>query len=384
MRRLILLGLSVFPLAAHADASDLMAITNPAVLDSRPSFRVNASGFAADDFVPAHRIADPWRSAPDPRPGRNLAVGFARLEASQSWGAWNLGTFKRVDALGEGSRDTVRVYYAFGQPDTLLAQNGTYNLDYRFKGYAADGVRLGWATSASNDSLRFGVALNLLKAGMLRVERVSGTAVSSAGVATVRGRRELLYSGLDYTPQARADLNDFSPSMQQNTEKGWGHALDLGMEWLPRNDLRVNLAVNDLFGRLSWKNVPELTQDFNDASWPLEFNAPAAQAKITGTNRYRDYSLHLKPKAAASVAWSGSGWGLGASIAATRGLLLPEASANWGTPENGLVQLSYEPRFKSVGAGFRYGLFFASLRTERGNLNDTRAVGASAGLAIRF
>jgi len=46
--------------------------------------------------------------------------------------------------------------------------------------------------------------------------------------------------------------------------------------------------------------------------------------------------------------------------------------------------LSYEPRFKSVGAGFRYGLFFASLRTERGNLNDTRAVGASAGLAIRF
>ena len=76
MRHILLLGLSALPLAAHADATDLMAIVNPALADSRPTFRISASGFAADDFVPAHRIADPWRDAPDPRPGRNLAIGF--------------------------------------------------------------------------------------------------------------------------------------------------------------------------------------------------------------------------------------------------------------------------------------------------------------------
>ena len=85
MRRFLLLGLCAAPLAVQADASDLMAITNPAVDNPRPTLRVAATGFAADDFVPAHRIADTWRNEPDPRPGRNLAVGVARLEASQSW-----------------------------------------------------------------------------------------------------------------------------------------------------------------------------------------------------------------------------------------------------------------------------------------------------------
>ncbi len=384
MRHILLLGLSALPLAAHADATDLMAIVNPALADSRPTFRIGATGFAADDFVPAHRIADPWRDAPDPRPGRNLAIGYGRLEASQSWDAWTIGTYRRVDAIGEGNRDTVRVYYAFGQPDTLLGHAGNYTLDYRFKGYSADGVRLAWSTTALDERLRFGAALNLLKAGTLRVERVSGTAVSTNGVATVVGRRQLLYTGLDYTSPGKANLNDFAPAARQSTDNGWGQALDLGMQWLPRDDLRINVAVNDLFGQLHWKNVPELTQDFNSASWPLEFNSPTAQAKITGINRYRDYTQQLKPKAAASIAWSGQDWELGASIATTRGLILAEANASFGNVESGILRLSYEPRFRSLGANVGYGPFFAGLRTESGNLNESRAIGTTAGLVIQF
>jgi hypothetical protein len=384
MRRLLILGLSAAPLLAHADAADLLAISNPALSNIRPSFHLTASGFAADDFIPAHRIADTWRETPDPRPGRNLAIGFGRLEASQSAGNWTLGTFKRFEAFGEGSSDTVRFYYAIANPDTLLSRTAALNLDYRFKGFSADGIRLAWSTPLQNDTLRFGAAINLLKAGTLRVERATGTVVSANGVATVNGRRELLYTGLDYTPAAKADVNDFSPAVRQSTDTGWGHALDLGMQWIPRSDMQVNLALNDLLGQLTWRNLPELTQDFNEASWPLEFNAPLATAKITGTNRYRNYTLHLKPKAAASLDWFGSDWGLGASVAARQGIILPEASAYWGRQEIGFVRLSYEPRFNSIGAGFRYGPVFANVRTDRTNLNDARAVGVMAGLALRF
>jgi hypothetical protein len=49
-----------------------------------------------------------------------------------------------------------------------------------------------------------------------------------------------------------------------------------------------------------------------------------------------------------------------------------------------LLRVSYEPRFKSAGAAVHYGPFYAGLRTDRSNLNDARAVGATAGLAIRF
>ena len=385
MRRLLLLGLCAAPLAAHADAADLMAITNPALNDTRPTLRVGATGFAADDFTPAHRIADTWREPPDPRPGRNLAVGFARLEASQSWNNWTIGAYKRVDAFGEGNRDTVRVYYdQQSNPDALLAQPGTRNLDYHFKGFSADGLRLAWSQPASAGPLRFGAAINLLKAGFLRIENVTGRAVSAGGVATINGRRELLYTGLDYTDPSRADLNDFAPLARQSSSEGWGYALDLGMQWAPRDDLRLRAAVNDLFGRLSWQNVPQMVQNFNDASWPLQFNAPAAQAKITGTNSYRDYTLQLKPKAAVAAEWTRADWTFGASVAAMRGLILPEASVAWGHIDSGRLALSYEPRFKSVGAAIHYGPFFASLRTDRSNLNDARAVGATAGLALRF
>ena len=385
MRRFLLLGLCAAPLAVQADASDLMAITNPAVDNPRPTLRVAATGFAADDFVPAHRIADTWRNEPDPRPGRNLAVGFARLEASQSWNNWTLGAYKRVDAFGEGNRDTVRVYYEQqSNPDALLAQPGTRHLNYHFRGFSADGLRLAWSQPADAGPLRFGAALNLLKAGFLRVEHVTGSAVSAGGVATVNGRRELMYTGLDYTDPARADLNDFAPLARQSTSEGWGYALDLGMQWAPRDNLRVRAAVNDLFGRLSWQNVPQMVQNFNDASWPLQFNAPAAQAKITGTNSYRDYTLQLKPKAAVAAEWTRADWTFGASAAAMRGLILPEASVAWGHIDSGRLALSYEPRFKSVGAALHYGPFFAGLRADRSNLNDARAIGASAGLAMRF
>ncbi len=219
MRNLLILGLASLPALALADATDLMAITNPAVVDARPTLRATATGFAADDFVPAHRIAETWRDAPTPRPGRNLAVGFGRAEVSQSYGGWTFGTFKRVDALGEGSRDTVRIYAAFDDPDSLLAQSGHYKLNYRFKGYSADGLRFAWA-GAMSERLTVGVAVNLLKAGTLRVESVSGSAVSGGGVATVNGRRELLYTGLDYTSPDRADLNDFAPATREQTDNG--------------------------------------------------------------------------------------------------------------------------------------------------------------------
>lgn len=383
MRNLLILSLASLPALALADAADLMAITNPAVVDARPTLRATATGFAADDFVPAHRIAETWRDAPTPRPGRNLAVGFGRAEVSQSYGGWTFGTFKRVDALGEGSRDTVRIYAAFDDPDSLLAQSGHYKLNYRFKGYSADGLRFAWA-GAMSERLTVGVAVNLLKAGTLRVESVSGSAVSGGGVATVNGRRELLYTGLDYTSPDRADLNDFAPATREQTDNGWGRAIDLGLQWRPRDDLRVSAALTDLFGQLRWNNVPQLTQDFNNASWPLQFNSPSAVAKITGTNRYQDYTLQLKPKAAAAVEWSQPGWSVGAGLAATRGLILPEANASWGRADGLLLRVSYEPRFKSAGAAVHYGPFYASLRTDRSNLNDARAVGATAGLAIRF
>ena len=58
----------------------------------------------------------------------------------------------------------------------------------------------------------------------------------------------------------------------------------------PRDDLRVSAALTDLFGQAALEQRASATQDFNNASRPLEFSSPSAVAKITGTNRYQDYT----------------------------------------------------------------------------------------------
>jgi hypothetical protein len=181
----------------------------------------------------------------------------------------------------------------------------------------------------------------------------------------------------------RADLNDFAPATREQTDNGWGRAIDLGLQWRPRDDLRVSGPDRPLRPAALEQRAPA-HPGLQQRQLAAGVQQPSAVAKITGTNRYRDYTLQLKPKAAAAVEWSQPGWSVGAGLAATRGLILPEANASWGRADGLLLRVSYEPRFKSAGAAVHYGPFYAGLRTDRSNLNDARAVGATAGLAIRF
>lgn len=384
MRSSLLPLLALLPGLALASPENLLAIHNPVQTIAGTELKFEASAFAGNDLYAAHRLADEWASPPDTRPGRNLAVGHARAELSAQYGGFSVSSFKRFDGFGTATRDAVNFYYGSQQPDSLLARPGTLDLRYGFTGFSASGVRLGWSGQVQ-EKLRVGFSLNLMKAGILRQERIKGTATVSGGVGTVAGTRTLLYTGLDYTPAAEANINDFSPYAQSTTDKGQGRSLDLGMQWDLRPDLHLTLIANDLLGQLSWKQVPELTQNFNDANWPLEFNVPGSTAKITGTNRYRDYTLHLKPKLSSSLRWDAADtWGVDGGFATRAGVCLPEAGAFWRWADAGIARLSYEPRFGSLGLGLGYGPFFVEGRTDRTNLNNAHTVGLQAGVALRF
>ena len=105
----------------------------------------------------------------------------------------------------------------------------------------------------------------------------------------------------------------------------------------------------------------------------------------TGTNRYRDVTLHLKPKLAVGAAWSLSPrWQADASVATIQGVALPEAGLSWQAATGPRVRLSYETRFGSAGLGVRAGPIYIEVRSDRLDLNDARSVGARAGLAVEF
>ena len=84
-----------------------------------------------------------------------------------------------------------------------------------------------------NERLTVGVAVNLLKAGTLRVEKVSGSAVSGGGVATVNGRRETTLHRARLPLARPSRPQRLRPATREQTDNGWGRAIDLGLQWRP-------------------------------------------------------------------------------------------------------------------------------------------------------
>ncbi|MBP7641612.1 MAG: hypothetical protein KA733_12670, partial [Thauera sp.] len=74
----------------------------------------------------------------------------------------------------------------------------------------------------------------------------------------------------------------------------------------------------------------------------------------------------------------------GASLSARSGVVLPEFSAGWRFAEEGIIALSYETRFDSIGIGVRYGPFQLALRADDADFSAAKALGATIGLNYHF
>ena len=379
------LGIAV---AANATAADLMAVSTAPVADLPRGVSFSATAFAADDFIAAKDIDDAWTQPADPRAGRNLAVAFGRAGLDYTGDGWSVGVFTRADGFGRTNHDSIVVYAASDDPLRLLDTNRGYGLDYEFTGFSAHGVRFAVALPLASETLSGSVALNLLKADRLRIERVVGQVEVEDGTANIHGVRTLLYDGLDY--ESPTDPNpgrsDFRPATRRDGDAGYGYALDFALRWQASPELRVDLAVNDLLGKLSWKNVPLLTQrvdvdGINETQW---LTRPGGMASFNNTSGYQDVDLDLDPRMRLASTWTRDALVLGASLSARSGVVLPEFSAGWRFAEEGIIALSYETRFDSIGIGVRYGPFQLALRADDADFSAAKALGATIGLNYHF
>ncbi|MBV2262000.1 MAG: hypothetical protein KUL79_00405 [Thauera sp.] len=249
-------------------------------------------------------------------------------------------------------------------------------------------MRFAVALPLASETLSGSVALNLLKGDRLRVERVVGQVEVEDGTADIHGVRTLLYDGLDY--ESPTDPNpgrsDFRPATRRDGDAGYGYALAFALRWQASPELRVDLAVDDLFGRLSWNNVPLLTQrvdvdGINEAQRPTR---PGGMASFNNTSRYPDVDPDLDPRMRLAATWTRDALVLGASLSVCRDLVLPEFSAGWRFAEEGIIALSYETRFDSIGIGVRYGPFQLALRADDADFGADKALGARIGLNYHF
>jgi len=168
---------------------------------------------------------------------------FNTVEAGVETHRWSLGVFYRKDYDLRFSRGAAEAYYLL-QNNKPLPVGKHYLLDLTASSFAAKGVRATWRIVPSSN-WRMRVGLSLFRASSLIDGGVHGT-----GTALTDN---------SYSYNAQVDYHyskDYLFKRQVNPPSGVGASLDFGFSAAIRPWLRVRGHVDDLFGRIWWKNVP--------------------------------------------------------------------------------------------------------------------------------
>jgi len=165
------------------------------------------------------------------------------LEAGVETERWSLGVFYRRDYDLRFTPDTAESYYKV-QNQKDLTPGKTYLLDLRAQSFEAKGLRGSLALQpAATWKARIG--LSIFEASAL----IDGS---------IRGQGSAITAD-SYHYDARVDYHyseDLLFDRQVAPPSGWGAALDLRLEGEFTPWLRGRMRVDDLLGRIWWKDAP--------------------------------------------------------------------------------------------------------------------------------
>ena len=364
--------------AASADGS-LLGVSNPADLAGRQGWGAYAAAhyFEANDYIAVREFSHDWGGDYSPRSGKNTAMQIIRGEAGASLESWRLATLYRKEILLESNRDTTDMAY-FNKTRLRVPAGQTFGVDLRIQGFEADGIRLdkGFVLPSTTDmTVSVGVGASLLRGKRVRIGRADGTASSTV-------------SGYAYNV-ALEDSNSKAtyPFIRDAAPIGQGYAFDLGTRIAWANGARLELAANDLAGKIRWENMPHTLLNANsntiarDASGFITFN-PAISG-VNDVNR-RSIEQKLDPKLHAQAVYPIGKFDVFAGTDWTKGYWFPQAGVAYRFDANWKTMLDYDARFKTLGWRIAHKWFYLSLRSESATLDKAKAYGAAAGLNVSF
>lgn len=378
------LALGIALCAPLAWADGLLALDNPAKNGAATAAYAGAEAFEGNDQVAMRQYGKDWKGDYTPRADHNIGLLTARAEAGVQWDGYRLGTLYRAIGLAQANRDTADLLRQY-KTDSGYDSGRSYLVDARVGGFEADGVRLGkrFALEAAGGwQIDWGGAGALLRGRRVRVDTAGGQVVA-------QDTRDVNAGAIWSSTDSRTDTSGagaFNPPYGARPAwSGQGFAVDTGIVLRRQDGLTLEAAVNDLAGRMSWKNLPLHVINYNsankyyDADGTVHFNALAS-----ARSGYLDLSQRLAPKV-----WLAAGYPLGAfdlqaTGSFTRGYWFPELGAIWRIAPQWRLGGGYDVHFKTVALTLRHRWFYAGLRTANLDLTQARAYGAQGGLNIPF
>lgn len=369
----LFLGLALLPLPALADG--LLAVDNPARNASTTGGYVNVEAFEANDRLTISQDGKVWLG--DNSRNTNLGLLAARVEAGAQWDGYRLGMLHRAYAMAAANRDAADLVRQYNDNSGYDAGR-TYRLDYRIRGFEADGLRLGKSFQANpggNWRLDWGLAASWLRGRRLKLESAGGQVATSGSQSyTANVSMDSLDSRVDTSGSGTFNAPfGISPRLS-----GQGAALDLGTVLRRRDGLRLELAINDLGGRIVWKNLPEYAANYNtatkyyDARGYVHFNP-----LVTAQSCYRDFVQTLDPKLRLALGYPLGAFEVQAASSYSRGNWFPEVGIAYRFGSQWSLAADYDVRFKTAMISIRHQWF--SLGVNGSRISGRSATSSGAG-----
>ncbi len=375
-------GLSLLSPLAYADG--LLAVNNPAKNGTQTLAYAEADVFEGNDQVAMRQYGNDWQGDYSPRSGQNIGLLAARFEAGAQWNGYRLGTLYRADALVQANRDTSDLVRQYNNNSGYDAGR-RYQINYQIKGFEANGVRLSKSfqqTLNAGWQMSWGGGASALRGKRVKVETAAGQ------VTTLNAQDFNANATLDSTNSTldTSGAGKFNPPYgAQPSLSGQGYAFDLGVVLRRQDGLRLEAAVNDLAGRMAWKNLPQYVANYAnatkyyDANGYVNFNSTAS-----AQSSYRNLNQALDPKLWLAMGYPLGAFELQAASSYTQGVWLPEVGVAYQVNPQWRLNADFDFRFKTVGVSVRHQWFYLTLRTQNRDFDRSKAYGVSGGVMIPF
>lgn len=371
-------------LLSSTACADLLGLSNPAEMAGKQGWGGHSAAhyLVATDFTAASGFNGNWSGSYTPRNNTNLAIGITQVEAGVRYDSWRLVGIYRQEQLIEASRDMLDLVYYNKQKLTIPAGQ-TFNTNLRIEGFEAQGLRLdkGFAFDLNDDvSLSLGAGISLLQGTRVRLANANGSVTSTATGYTYNATVE------DSNSRASYPFAAF-PVTRPGTPQGDGYALNLGAKVVWAKGARLDFAVNDLFGQMTWRNMPHTIETANsttiarDAAGNIYYNPT-----LNGANdiNRRTIVQKLATKVNTRLTYPVSDFDLFAGTGWIMGYWLPELGTTYRMNEYWKTSLDYDTRFKTIGLGIQHRYGRLSVRSSSTTLSNAHAYGFNAEIHIPF
>ena len=374
MRHLILISLlaSANALAQQPIADNAGALHPP---DKAWQAYAQVQFWAVYDAIPVREFDSDWSVGYAPREGRNLFLQRNRAEIGVEKDGWRVGIEYRQEGSLDTSRDTLEFYRLYKQrlrPDSAR----DFNLGAQFRSWSAAGLRVG-RTFSLDDASGNGPLLM----------------VSGALYASPRNRDIDLAGKVNYTPTdvygfnaqyQESDIRYQYPFMQNLSQTSSGASVSLALEWPLTESLKANLALNDIWSRMRWSNLPAVRKNINSDVTSYDKDGYVNyQPLLSFQNSQIDKTGTIGASGAVSLTYQLDQWTMKIGLDRIEATTIPAVAVAYQSPW-GAFSTSYETRFNTLGVGYDHGPFSLHLRSNRWPLNEASAVGLDAGVHYAF